>query len=202
MQRVILTGFEPFGGDKLNPALEIITDLSKEQLPGCELLTIKLPVVFGKAIEILEQAIAKAKPALILSIGQAGGRNTIAVEKIGININDARIADNEGNKPKDELIVKDGPAAYFTTIDCRRTVTAITRAGIPAILSYSASTYVCNNLIYGTLHYITTHQLPSKYGFLHVPYLPEQVAKKEKALPSMSLAMMKKAVKIALEVNL
>ena len=202
MQRVILTGFEPFGEDKVNPALEIITDLSEEQLPGVELLTIKLPVVFGKAIEILKQAIERTKPSLILSLGQAGGRSTISVEKIGININDARIADNEGNKPEDELIVEDGPAAYFTTIDCRKTVRAITQAGIPAMLSYSASTYVCNNLIYGTVHFLTTQQLSTKYGFLHVPYLPEQVAKKEKALPSMSLATMKRAVKIALEVNL
>jgi len=202
MNKVILTGFEPFGGDSINPALEVIKVLEKEPLPGVEILPLRLPVVFGKAIEEVIAAIKSFSPSLIISVGQAGGRPSISVERLGININNARIADNAGNQPRDEVIVADGPAAYFTTIDCQKTVEAIKEKDIPATISYHASTFVCNNLIYGTLHYLASHHLPIKFGFLHVPFLPEQAAKKEKEPPAMKLSSITESVKVAIKANL
>ena len=204
MKKVLVTGFEPFGNDSVNPAFEVINDLANETIPNVNLITLNLPVVFGKAIDNLASVIEKEQPNLVISLGQAGGRNAINIEKIGNNINHARIADNEGNQPNEEFIDPNGPAAYFTTLDISETAKSIKDAEIPVQVSYSASTYVCNNLIYGTMHYLHSQkkQEKIKYGFIHVPYLPSQVAAKPKPLPSMSLEMIKKAVKIAIKVNL
>jgi len=202
LKTVILTGFEPFGQDTINPALKVLAALREETIPDVKLITLQLPVVFGKAYKLITDAITKEKPHLVLSIGQAGGRSAINVEKVGVNIDDARIADNAGNTPKDEVITKDGPAAYFTTIDVRGTVEKIKQAGIPAIISYSAGTYVCNNVVFGTLHFLVTTNQDIKYGFIHVPYLPEQVATKPQEIPSMSLSLIKEAIRIAILANL
>ncbi|NHJ48058.1 MAG: pyroglutamyl-peptidase I [Asgard group archaeon] len=203
MKKVLLTGFEPFGGDSINPALEVINELSAEKIPGVELIVLQIPVVFGKAFEVLTAKIVEEKPDLILSIGQSGGSVAISIERVGINIDDARMADNEGNTPEDEAIVPDGPAAIFTTINTRETVTAIKNAGIPVELSYSAGTYVCNNLTYGTLYFLETSKINTKYGFIHVPFLPQQATTKKIMIPpSMSLDTMKQAIKIAIAVNL
>jgi len=201
-KKVILTGFEPFGGEDINPALEVIKALNIEDIPSINLISLQLPVVFRKAYKILIESIEKEKPDMVLSIGQAGGRNTISIERLGINLEDARIADNEGNTPKDELIEKNGPAAYFTTIDIRKTELALKEAGIPVIVSNSAGLYVCNDIIYGTLHFLASIKSFVKYGFIHVPFLPEQVAPKSKDIASMSLDMIKEAIRITILINL
>jgi pyroglutamyl-peptidase len=128
----------------------------------------------------------------------------ISIERLGININDARIADNEGNKPSDQLIEDDGPTAYFTTINAKKTYDALQKQGIPAKVSYSAGTFVCNNLIYGVMHFLTQKKMvdSTKFGFLHIPYLPAQVASKTKLFPSMSLSLIEKAVPIIIKTNL
>ena len=204
MKKVIVTGFEPFGDDSVNPALEVIKDLAKKTIPDINLITLSLPVVFGKAVDVLAAAIENEQPVLVLSLGQAAGRKTINIEKIGININHARIADNEGNKPIEELINPNGPAAYFTTIDVSKTTKSINEAEIPALTSYSTSTYVCNNLIYGILHYLHSNNKHEdiKYGFMHIPYLASQIASKPRPMPSMSKSLIIKAVEIAIQVNI
>ncbi|MBK5114264.1 MAG: pyroglutamyl-peptidase I [Candidatus Heimdallarchaeota archaeon] len=203
MKKVLLTGFDPFGKDKVNPALELVKKMANEVIQDVELTTISLPVVFGEAITKLVSSIEKIKPDLILSVGQAAGRMVVSIERIGLNMDDSDFSDNAGNKPRDELIATNGPAAYFTTIDVRKTFKEIKKAGIPVKISNSAGTYVCNNLIYGALHYLVSNNLKTiKYGFIHIPYLPSQVAKKLKPFPSMPLDFVEKAVRIAIKVNI
>ena len=204
MKTVILTGFEPFGNDSINPTQEVILEMAKSESKDVTLNTLILPVIYGKAIEILKTAIKNLKPDLILSLGQAGGRDTISIERVGININDTEIADNAGNSPKDELIEPNGPAAYFTTMEIRKTLNRIKENGIPAVISNSAGTYVCNNLIYGILHFLTNQKIMKniKFGFIHIPYLPSQIAQKNKPMASMALSLVKAAVRIAIESNL
>ncbi|MGC9778272.1 MAG: pyroglutamyl-peptidase I [Candidatus Heimdallarchaeota archaeon] len=193
MKKVLVTGFEPFGNDTVNLALEVVKALANEKIPNVNLVTLILPVVFGKAIEALKAAIEREQPELVISLGQAGDRNAINVEKLGININHARIADNEGNQPNEEMIDPTGPAAYFTTIKISNTVESIKEAEIPAKVSFSAGTYVCNNLIYGIMHYLYSSKKHEKikYGFIHIPYLP-----------SIPLNLIKKAVQITIQANI
>ncbi|MCK5046908.1 MAG: pyroglutamyl-peptidase I [Candidatus Heimdallarchaeota archaeon] len=203
MKKVLLTGFVPFGKDKINPALELIKKMAKEEIPGIALTTIRLPVVFGEAITELISSIEKIKPDLILSLGQAAGRMVVSIERIGLNMKDTDHADNANNKPRDELIAANGPAAYFTTIDVRKTYQEMKKAGIPAIISNSAGTYVCNNLIYGVLHHLVNkNQNHIKYGFIHIPYLPSQAAEKPRPFASLPLDIIEKAVRIAINVNI
>lgn len=203
MKKVLLTGFDPFGKDKINPALELIKKMSKEEIPDAVLTTISLPVVFGEAISELISSIEKTKPDLVISLGQAAGRMVVSIERIGLNMNDTDLADNANNKPKDELIAANGPAAYFTTINVRKTYQEIKKAGIPVSISNSAGTYVCNNIIYGVLHHLSNNnQNEIKYGFIHIPYLPSQAAEKSKPFASLPLEIIEKAVRIAIKVNI
>jgi len=213
LKKVLITGFGPFGEDKINPALEVIRDLEDEKITinkdvntsfQVEIFTVELPVVFNKTIQEFKQAVETIKPDLILSIGQAGGRMGISIERLGVNINDTTIEDNEGNKPQEEPIIQNGPAAYFTTINIRETYQKLKEEEIPTIISNSAGLYVCNNLIYGALHFLATNKRFSavKFGFIHIPYLPSQVANKKKILPSMSLDLVKKAIKLVIKVNI
>ena len=203
MKKVLLTGFDPFGKDKINPALELIKKMAKEEIPDVVLTTIRLPVVFGEAIAELISAIEKTKPDLILSLGQAAGRMVVSIERIGLNMNDTDHADNANNKPRDELIADNGPAAYFTTINVRKTYQEIKKASIPVSISNSAGTFVCNNIIYGVLHHLANNnQNHIKYGFIHIPYLPSQAAEKSKPFASLPLEIIEKAVRIAIDVNI
>ena len=194
--KIMVTGFEAFGGEKVNPSLEIVRNL-KENIAGAEVVKVKVPVVFNKAIEVVECAIEKQKPDFVLSIGQAGGRTNVTVERVAININDARINDNEGSCPVDVPIDENGDAAYFATIPVKEIVKAIRDKKIPSAVSNSAGTFVCNNLMYGVLDYISKNKLNIKSGFIHVPYLPEQVT--DKNAPSMSFDIMMHAVETAIE---
>jgi pyroglutamyl-peptidase len=169
-----------------------------------KIVTVELPVVFGKAITEFKKKVEETKPDFILSIGQAGGRSVLALERFGVNMNDTNSPDNEDNKPQDELIEKTGPTAYFTTIALRKTLEVLKKEGIPALISNSAGTYVCNNIVYGALHFLATTKEYSliKYGFIHIPYLPSQVAEKQKPLPSLPLDIVKKAIRLTIKVNL
>ena len=171
---VLVTGFMPFAGDKTNPSWEIAKALP-EMLVGYRVETLRVPTEFGKAITVATKAIKKLKPEIVLCLGQAGGRSRMSVERIAINVDDARIADNAGNQPIDAAIFNDAPAAYFCTLPVKAMVAAMAKSGVPAEVSNSAGTFVCNHLIFGVLHYIATHQLLARAGFMHVPFLDSQI---------------------------
>lgn len=171
---VLVTGFVPFAGDKTNPSWEIAKALP-EMLVGYRVETLRVPTEFGKAITVTTKAIKKLKPEIVLCLGQAGGRSRMSVERIAINVDDARIADNAGNQPIDAAIFKGAPAAYFCTLPVKAMVAAMAKSGVPAEVSNTAGTFVCNHLIFGVLHYIATHQLLARAGFMHVPFLDSQI---------------------------
>jgi pyroglutamyl-peptidase len=192
--KVLVTGFEPFGGESINPSWEAVRMLP-DVIEGSTLIKIQLPVVQNKALERIHETIRKEQPDCVLSVGQAGGRKGITVERIGINCDDYRIADNEGNQPVDEKIFADGPDAYFASIPVRKIVEAINREGIEVSVSNTAGTYVCNHVLYGTRYLCEKEYGNIISGFIHVPYIREQ--EKE---PNMDLADIAKALEIALKV--
>lgn len=195
--KILVTAFEPFDGEKINPAWEGAKKLSQEGLKDVVVTTKRVPTVFGAAIEMVVSDMEEIRPDLVVALGQAGGRTGISVERVAINVDDAAIPDNARNQPVDVPIVEDGPAAYFSTLPIKAMVEAIKAAGIPASVSNSAGTFVCNHLMYGILHHIDTRKLPIKAGFIHLPFLPQQ-AVNHKGAPSMSLQHVIVGLKIAL----
>jgi pyroglutamyl-peptidase len=193
---ILVTGFDPFGGEKTNPSWEICTRLPRE-IAGLRVETCKVPCQFRRAIEVVGEAIERLHPAIVLSIGQAGGRSRIGVERVAINVDDARIPDNAGAQPVDEMIAANGPPAYFATIPVKAIARAIRAAGIPAEVSNSAGTYVCNHVMYGVLHFLAASGNRARAGFIHVPYAESQVLDKRDA-PAMSLESMTKAIEAAI----
>lgn len=194
--KILLTGFDPFGGEKINPAFEAVK-LVSEKIENCEIVKLEIPTVFGKSVEYIDQAIQEHNPSIVLAIGQAGGRSSIAVERVGINMDDARIPDNEGNQPIDEIIFDDGENAYFSNLPIKMMVKEIQESGIPAVVSNTAGTYVCNHVLYSIMYLIDKKYPNTKGGFIHVPFLPEQVL--EKNMPSMSLELVAKGIEIAIQ---
>ncbi|MGK8186260.1 pyroglutamyl-peptidase I [Serratia marcescens] len=203
MQKVLITGFEPFGGERLNPSWEVVKQLNDLELVGTRIVARQLPCVFGAALEALNAAIDEVQPLMVLAVGQAGGRTDITIERVAINVDDARIPDNQGQQPVDEPIVAGGPAAYFSNLPIKAMVSSMREAGIPASVSQTAGTYVCNHVMYGLLHRLSG-QREVKGGFIHIPYLPEQAATHPGA-PSMAastvLFALELAVSIALQVE-
>ncbi|HIE1230561.1 TPA: pyroglutamyl-peptidase I [Serratia marcescens] len=203
MQKVLITGFEPFGGERLNPSWEVVKQLNDMELVGTRIVARQLPCVFGAALEALNAAIDEVQPVMVLAVGQAGGRTDITIERVAINVDDARIPDNQGQQPVDEPIVAGGPAAYFSTLPIKAMVSSMREAGIPASVSQTAGTYVCNHVMYGLLHRLSG-QREVNGGFIHIPYLPEQAAAHPGA-PSMAastvLFALELAVSIALQVE-
>lgn len=195
--KILLTGFDPFGGEPINPALEAVK-LVKIDDPDLEIIKLEVPTVFGDSIAAVTEAMALHKPEAVVCVGQAGGRFAVTPERVAINVSDARIPDNAGNRPLDEPIVPGGPAAYFSTLPVKAMVAAIRDCGIPASLSNSAGVYVCNHLMYGVLHAAATRFPGVRAGFIHVPYIPEQAARKGGNVPSMSLETIAKALEAAL----
>lgn len=184
--KILVTGFDPFGGESINPAIESVKRLP-DTIAGAEIIKMEIPTVFHKSINVIDEAIKEHDPDVILSIGQAGGRYDITVERIGINCDDARIADNEGNQMIDEPVFADGPAAYFVNLPIKAMVSEIQKAGIPASVSNSAGTFVCNHITYGVRHLVETKYPGKRSGFIHIPFLPNQVLDK-KGQPSMALS--------------
>ena len=196
--RILLTGFEPFGGETVNPALEAVKLVRAPE--DVQLNTLAVPVSFRDAIPTAAAVIRAKKPDVVLLIGQAGGRPEITVERVAINLMDAVNPDNDGFAPRDLPILRDGPAAYFSTLPVREITDALNLEGIPARLSCTAGTYVCNQLMYGVLHILKEEFPCAAGGFMHVPYLPEQAARLNKGLPSMSLDLIVRGIEATLQV--
>lgn len=195
--KILVTGFDPFGGEKINPALEAVKGLA-DSIKGAEIKKLEIPTVFGKSADVVKSAIEDFKPDYVLNIGQAGGRFAISPERVAINVDDARIADNEGNQPIDIAIKEDGEAAYFTQLPVKAMVTAIKKAGIPGEVSNTAGTFVCNHIMYQVQYLIQKNYPEIKGGFIHVPFIPEQVVDKA-GQPAMSLSDMTKGLTAAIE---
>ena len=193
--KLLLTAFTPFDGEKINPALEAVK-LVKDKIGNLLIVKLEVPTVFGKSIDTVREAIEREKPDFVLSIGQAGGRAEITPERVAINLNDARIPDNEGNQPIDEPVFPDGENAYFSTLPVKAMVEAIREEGIPSSLSNSAGTFVCNHLMYGVLYYLDKRPV-IKAGFIHVPYIPEQV-KNKKEMPALELSEIVRGLEAAI----
>lgn len=194
--KILVTGFDPFGSEKINPALEAVKRLPT-QISGAKIITLEIPTVFNEVGPIIQQAIQTYQPDLVLNVGQAGGRFNITVEKVAINLADARIADNQGNQPLDEAIFADGPTAYFTQLPVKAIVSALNENEIPATVSYTAGTFVCNYVMYYVQHLISTRYPKIKGGFIHVPYIPAQVVTKPNQ-PAMSLEDIVKGLELAI----
>ena len=204
---VLVTGFEPFGGEKSNPSWEVCTRLPRE-IDGLRVETCRIPCEFRHAIEVVAAAIERHQPALVVCLGQAGGRAHLSVERVAINVDDARIPDNAGERPIDEPIAVSGPPAYFATLPVKAMAAAMRAAGVPAQVSNTAGTYVCNHLMYGVLHYLAagdSAQLDAggalsprvRAGFIHVPYSEEQVLDKT-AIPAMAVTTMARGIEAAI----
>ena len=175
--KILVTGFDPFGGEKVNPALEAAKSLPSE-IHGAEIHWVEIPTVFYKAAEVLETAIVRFQPDAVLCIGQAGGRASLTPERVAINQDDARIPDNQGNQPIDTPIRLDGQAAYFSTLPIKAMVQAIKEEGLPATVSNTAGTFVCNHLMYQALYLADKKFANMRAGFMHIPYMTEQVINK------------------------
>ncbi|KAF7773799.1 pyroglutamyl-peptidase [Pseudoalteromonas citrea] len=192
---VLITGFAPFGGEKINPSWQAVQALEGLNIDGFAIHTKELPCEFDTSISVLQGAINKYSPHVVLCIGQAGGRADISIERVAINVNDARIADNAGAQPIDTPVVATGPAAYFTNLPIKRIQQALHQSDIPASISNTAGTYVCNHIMYGLMHEITLHHQNIKGGFVHIPYLPSQAVHHNGA-PSMSQETVISALKV------
>jgi pyroglutamyl-peptidase len=195
--KLLITGFDPFGNEKINPAWEAVK-LLPSQIGNAEVKKLQIPTVFNKSIDVLLEGIKEHKPDVVLCIGQAGGRFDISIERVAINLDDARIKDNEGNQPIDEKIYLDGESAYFTTLPIKAMVEEIKKVKIPSSISNTAGTFVCNHIMYGLLYHINKFSLAKKGGFIHVPFITEQVIDK-KNVPYMELETIAKGLEAAIK---
>ena len=200
MKKVLVTGFDPFGGEPVNPALMSVMQLPDEIL-GVQIIKKEIPTVFDKSIEVLYLTLKEEQPDMVICVGQAGGRPNITVERVAINQDDARIPDNEGAQPIDRTIFAEGPAAYFATLPIKAMVQNMKAAGIPAAVSNTAGTFVCNHIMYGALHFAATQQPSLKAGFVHIPYVPMQTVDKP-TMPSMSVADIVTGLTILIETGI
>ncbi|WP_314303617.1 pyroglutamyl-peptidase I [Brevibacillus parabrevis] len=198
MKTILVTGFDPFGGEAINPAWESVKRLTEIESGEYRIVARQLPTVFGKSVELLLQAIREISPDLVFCIGQAGGRADISIERVAINVDDARIPDNAGKQPIDTPIVEDGPVAYWSSLPIKAIVKEMRAKGIPASVSQTAGTFVCNHLFYGLMHAIAKEYPAVRGGFVHIPYLPEQAAK-HPGQPSMSVETIVNGLQIAIE---
>lgn len=192
--KILLTGFEPFGGEPINPSWETVRRVTAPA--GTELIRLCLPVSYLEARHKLREAATSVLPNVILSVGQAGGRDGISLERIAVNLMDARIPDNTGFQPVDEPISEDGPAAYFSTLPLRPMLAALNEVCLPAAISNTAGLYVCNAVFYEAAR-LQSLGVSEQAGFVHVPFLPEQAA--GKGSPSMPLEEMIRGLEIILK---
>ncbi|WP_297510192.1 pyroglutamyl-peptidase I [Thermococcus sp.] len=197
--KVLVAGFEPFGGESINPSWEAVKALPDE-MAGAEVVKHRLPVTFRGVKEILPRLIVKERPDVVVLTGQAGGRPNITVERVAINVMDSEMPDNEGFKPEDEPVFEGAPAAYFSTLPIKAIVKALREEKIPASVSNTAGTYVCNTAMFTALHTIAVAGMETRAGFIHVPYSHEQALDKPK--PSMALETIEKAVEVAVRTSI
>ena len=196
--KILVTGFEPFGGESRNPSMELVKSLPGE-IGGAEIVTAILPVTGCGSADAVTAVIRANAPDVVLSIGQAGGRSAVTVERVAVNVDDFRIPDNNGDQPVDVPIAADGPDAYLCRLPVRDMVETMRAAGVPAEISNSAGTYVCNHLMYAVAHLLAREYPAARSGFIHIPFLPEQVTDKP-GQPSMTAELSLRAVTAAIEV--
>lgn len=196
LPRILLTGFDPFGGELINPSWETVRALHGKRIGGHVVVARQLPTEFAASLRLLKATVREVKPAILLGVGQAGGRHQLSLERVAINLQDARIPDNAGAQPVDEPVIADGPAAYFSTLPIKAMLAALHAAGLPAEISHSAGTYVCNHIAYAMLH-LASKRRGLRAGFIHIPYLPVQAARRRGAA-SMAQADMERGLTIAL----
>ena len=202
VKKLLLTAFEPFGGERINPSLDAARQMEKVDFPNAVVRVAELPVDRFRAVDIALELVRAGRPDIVIMLGEAGGRHRITPERVAINVDDFRIPDNAGNQPTDEPVIEGGPVAYFSTLPIRAIADRINEAHIPAAISNSAGAYLCNRLFYSVMHTIGAEDLPIKAGFIHLPYLHDQAINKYPDVPSLSRESIIEAVRLAIEVSL
>jgi pyroglutamyl-peptidase len=200
MKRLMLTAFEPFAGDTINPSLEAARQMAGVEFRGATLKIVELPVERHRAVEIALDRLRALRPDIVIMLGVASARFRINPERVAINVDDFRIPDNAGNQPSGEPIVEGGPVGYFSTLPVRAIVDRLLKANIPSGISSSAGTYLCNRLFYSVMHHIAIEGLPTSAGFIHVPYQHDMVLNRYPDMPSMSRETIVEGVRLAIEV--
>lgn len=195
---VLLTGFQPFGGEQVNPSWQAVSALQGARIAGHRVVARELPVAFGTSLKALRAALKETQPSLVICVGQAGGRAQLSLERVAINVDDARIPDNAGAQPVDLPVVDGGPAAYFSTLPIKAMREALRAAGFPAEVSQTAGTYVCNHVFYGLMHAVRARRA-LRAGFIHIPYSPAQAAVHPGA-PSLAVDTVAEALRLAVQV--
>lgn len=194
---VLLTGFEPFGGQPVNPSWQAVQALHGETVAGCNIVGAQVPTVFEQALPALRANLRQHRPTLVLCVGQAGGRTALSLERVAINVNDARIRDNAGDQPIDTPVIRGGPVGYFSSVPIKAMLKALLDAGVRGEVSQTAGTFVCNHVFYGLMHELAQPEWQGvRGGMVHVPWLPEQ------GQPSMPLAELVQGLRICVEVAL
>lgn len=196
--KILITGFDPFGGEAVNPAFEAVK-LVADTIKGAQIIKLEIPTVFTRSSDVVEAAILQHQPDVVLNVGQAGGRSHMTVEKVAINLAEARIPDNDGEQPLGTKLREDGETAYFATIPVKAIVQHMKDNGIPASVSYTAGTYVCNSIMYHVLYLTATKYPGIRAGFIHVPYATVQAVDKPVGTPFMSLTEIARALELAVE---
>lgn len=202
MKKLLLTAFEPFAGETVNPSLEVARDIERLHFANVQIEVVELPVARFEATDMAINRMRHTQPDVVLMLGEAGRRSRVTPERVAINMDDFHIPDNVGHQPQGEPIIADGPVGYFSTLPIYSIVTQLKNERIPAAISNSAGLYLCNRLFYTMMHSIAIGQLPIYAGFVHLPYLHEQIVNKALDVPSMSRETMTKAVRIAIDASL
>lgn len=197
---ILLTGFDPFGGESINPSWEAVRTFDGRRIRGHRIVARQLPTEFSGSLRLLKKMMRELSPVIVLGVGQAGGRAQLSLERVAINVQDARIPDNAGSQPVDEAVIVDGPAAYFATLPIKTILAALRDHGLPAEVSQTAGTYVCNHIAYAMLH-LASKKRGVRAGFMHIPYLPEQAAHLPGAA-SMALPEVIRAIDVALRTTI
>jgi pyroglutamyl-peptidase len=197
---VLLTGFAPFGGEIMNPSWDAVVALNGYRIRGHRVVARQLPVTFGESLKALRTALRETSPSLVICVGQAGGRAQLSLERVAINVDDARIPDNTGYQPIDTPIAESGPAAYFSTLPIKALLVGLRDAGYPAEVSQTAGTYVCNHVFYGLMHALRNKR-SVRGGFVHIPYSPAQAATHPGAA-SLSTGVVTEALRLAIRISL
>lgn len=174
--RILLTGFDPFNGARINPSWQAVQALHNRQISGRRVVAAQLPTVFGDSLRVLDTLLDQLRPEIVICVGQAGGRSALSLERVAINVDDAPIPDNAGRQPVDHPVAPGAPVAYFSSLPIKAALAALQREGLPAEVSQTAGTFVCNHVFYGLMHRLATHPglRHARGGFVHVPWLPEQ----------------------------
>jgi pyroglutamyl-peptidase len=199
---MMVTAFEAFDGQTINPSLEAARAISRVEFPGASISVVELPVERFRAIEIALENLRSLRPQAVIMLGEAGGRFRITPERVAINIDDFRIPDNAGNQPAGEPIIEGGPVGYFSTLPIRAITDSLLKARIPAAISNSAGAYLCNRLFFSVMHFIASERLAARAGFIHVPYLHEQAMSKRPDVPSLSRETIIEGIRLAIEATL